>query len=618
MGPKLHSSTRPEVWTTRARARPSGPAIPFGAYLPKSFGAVGSDGIRGPVNMSMVRVVLAMLLAASLTVIGAGAAAADSTGHITGTVTGPDGAGLPEIWVTASLYDSARNMLTPVRSAWTRSDGTYDIAGVPAGSYVVDFAPSAQSYFIPEGYDDAATYATATPVEVTAGATTSGKDAQLSIGGRITGTVTGTGGVPLGRVRVTAYRKDGDAWTYVDYWNTNDAGGYTFAGLRPGTYRLWFSDSADADAPGTGAGYLAEYYDDAPSLASATDIVVTAGVTAGGRNARLAPGGHVTGTVTGAGGAPLSGIKVTAYQPVEGEGWWSRISITYTDAAGAYELVGLPTGSVQVGFADPTGAGYVPEFYDDAPTIEKAAGVKVTAGATTSGRDAALAIGGRITGTVTGSGGAALKDVQVSAYRDDGTGWQNVGYSFTDASGGYALPDLRVGTYRLEFQPILAGGGHFPEFYDDAATLATATDVVVHAGGTASGRNAQLTTTPKVTDLAPPPISEPPGPVTATPTRQITPIRKPRLTGRARFGTTLSLFSGTWTPPGATIAIQWLAGPKAVARATSPTLVLSGVLAKRVAGKRIAARITASYPGAAPVTVTLTARGRVKIPKVRR
>ena len=172
--------------------------------------------------------------------------------------------------------------------------------------------------------------------------------------------------------------------------------------------------------------------------------------------------GHITGTVTGGGGA-LEGIYVTAY----GSDDWDWVTNAYTDASGAYDLDGLDAGSYRVRFHDGAGE-YLDEWYNDKLDIFAAADVPVTDGQTTSGIDAALAAPGHITGTVTGGGGA-LEDVVVTAYQSDGWGsWDDVDETSTAADGTYDLDGLHTGSYRVEFHDW--SGEYLGEYYNDKPT----------------------------------------------------------------------------------------------------------------------------------------------------
>ena len=94
-----------------------------------------------------------------------------------------------------------------------------------------------------------------------------------------------------------------------------------------------------------------------------------------------------------------------------GPGWgWAQ-----TDASGTYTVTGLPAGTYKVQFSD--ASGYLEQWYNNKPDYESATEVQVSAGNTTTGIDARLIEGGKISGTVTGVGGIALNGVEVSRHR---------------------------------------------------------------------------------------------------------------------------------------------------------------------------------------------------------
>ena len=77
--------------------------------------------------------------------------------------------------------------------------------------------------------------------------------------------MTGTSG-PLAEVKVALYAFDGDYWQGVDlesaYTSTDADGEYTLT-VPPGDYRVGFNDY-EGD-------YVAEYFDDAPTVEDGTD-----------------------------------------------------------------------------------------------------------------------------------------------------------------------------------------------------------------------------------------------------------------------------------------------------------------------------------------------------------
>ena len=115
-------------------------------------------------------------------------------GSISGTVT--DVNGDPVEGIEVSTSDG---------SSLTTSDGSYLITGLIPGSYLVSFRDVddvADRGYLSEWYDDADNEGSATPVVVADGEVVAGIDAELSVGGSISGTVTGPDGSPVAAVRV--------------------------------------------------------------------------------------------------------------------------------------------------------------------------------------------------------------------------------------------------------------------------------------------------------------------------------------------------------------------------------------------------------------------------------
>ena len=266
-------------------------------------------------------------------------------------------------------------------------------------------------------------------------------------------------------------------------------GSYDLGGLTTGSYRIQFSDFS-----GT---YLPQYYSNKPTLALADDVVVSAGATTSGISAMLAVAGHISGTVTNASAVGLAGIWVYACRP-DGAGGWEQFAGDSTAADGSYDLGGLSTGSYRVEFRDWVGGAYAAQYYNNKPTLDLANAVAVTAGATTSGINAMLAVAGHVTGTVKNAGAS------VSA----ASGWPPTSPTAPAAGTGstasrprptaaYDLGGLPTGSYRIEFWD--GSGVYATQYYNNKPTLALADDVAVTAGATTSGINATLAAAGHVT-----------------------------------------------------------------------------------------------------------------------
>jgi 5-hydroxyisourate hydrolase-like protein (transthyretin family) len=428
----------------------------------------------------LVVIVIASLVGLAATVAVGLPAHAAGSGGISGTVTDRHGDPVQGVSVRAALVGNEAYGDYVV----TDTEGRYELTGMPTGSFHVGFATYRPGGMRVVHYLDAPTRATATPVDVVDGGTTTRIDQTVDTGASIAGTVTGAGGTALSGVTVAAYKQysPGGPWGAHFFATTGEDGAYRLAGLDEGTYRLGFTDGSGQHAP--------EYFADAASLDAALDIPVVEASRVVGKDAALATASHIVGTVTGTGGAPAEGVTVTAYQKAPGSSWRATITSTTTAANGSYDLGGLGAGTYRLGFSSYAG-GFVAEYWNDAETLEAAQDVVVVGGATAANRDAVLATSSHITGTVTDPGGAGLPNVSVQAYRNVGGSWSSVGWTSTDAQGHYDLGGLRAGTYRVGFS---AGqGGYVSEYWNDAATVTAAQDIAVGASQTVSGKDAGLT-----------------------------------------------------------------------------------------------------------------------------
>jgi Carboxypeptidase regulatory-like domain len=201
-------------------------------------------------------------------------------GEIEGTVTEASSphSSLESIEVTA--YEAGQNEF-PVGSAKTNASGKYTIVGLATGSYKVRFSPGVESglNFVTQYYQDKTSLETAEPVGVEQEHTTSNINAELQVGGEISGTVTDAWThTPLSNIYVFAI---GSGEAFAGVANTGASGGYTILGLASGVYKIEFIKL------GSGSPYILQYYNDESSLASANPVTVQQGSTTPGINAAL-------------------------------------------------------------------------------------------------------------------------------------------------------------------------------------------------------------------------------------------------------------------------------------------------------------------------------------------
>jgi PKD repeat protein len=380
------------------------------------------------------------------------------------------------------------------RCAETGAEGEYTVSGLVSGSYTVAFYVPDGLNYLTQFYNHKSTSHEAEVVSVTEGATTLGVNATMAVGGEIAGTVTdATTKADVADVEACPVTRSGG---YAgECATTSSSGAYTIMGLESGEYTVVFY-------PGVGQNYITQYYEDKPTSSEADGVSVTAGAATSGVDAAMLPAGEITGKVTAASSkAPLGGIEAC---PLTVGGGYEGPCAT-TNSGGEYAIVGLVTGEYKVEFYSTATLRYVTQFYDAEPASSQAKPIAVTAGSTASGIDAALVLGGQITGKVTGaSGGTSLSDIEISVYEANGE--QFIASTTTDAAGEYTVSGLGGGEYKLEFVPDYGGGNYLPQFYSDQPSLTAANPIKVAVEQTSSGIDAQLQTggeiTGKVTDAS--------------------------------------------------------------------------------------------------------------------
>lgn len=385
--------------------------------------------------------------------------------------------GAPIAGQTGSTYlvqaaDAGHSISCRVIAA--NSGGEYTISGLPSGSYNVSFAGEfEESNYLYQYFNGKSFENEATKVAVTSPHLTTGINAGMLTGGQIAGTVTAaSGGATLAGVLVCA--SETPSHHYNNCAVTNGSGAYVITSLGTGTYSVSFLPFL------TAGNYLSQ---------TVGGVAVTTGATSA-LNAALASGGQISGKVSGTeGGAEIEACadEVPNQFPV---------SCAITNGAGEYTISSLPTGKYKVEFIrNFSGGNYQPQFYKEQSSYAAATEVSVTAGSVTTGIDAAMLAGGRISGKVTAAvGGAPLEGIEVCAIEES----QYVSCTETNGSGEYAVVGLSSGKYKVAF---LSGCGLFgctnnylTQYYNGKVTLAEGEEVTVAAPGTVSNINAQMQT----------------------------------------------------------------------------------------------------------------------------
>jgi hypothetical protein len=441
-------------------------------YLTQYFDGARSRSAATPLQVT-----------AGSAVTGVGAAMQPG-GKITGTVT-DSATGLPVHAYVCALPTVHRG--GDERCVYSDGGGDYAVRGLHDGGYEVRFFPVAPDEdHVFEYYDDEPSKSEADPVSVAEGEVTSGIDAALSPGGKISGTVTDAQThEPIGGVEVCTV-------SYPRCAGTNDEGEYAIGGIPTGSYKLVFREWGNPDR------HVTVYYHDKPSAAEAQLVAVAAGQTSAGIDQEMQPGGRITGTVfqeqtsTGIGGIPVCATALNGFE--------SRC--TTTENSGEYTLAGLPAGDYRVHFSHseswpPGGAArWMPQYYDEADTAAAADPVQVSLGATTAGIDAHLREGARIEGQVTAAAtGKPVAGVGVCLQPVDPEVEFGEGCGYTGSDGTYTLEGIAAGEYLVAFIPGFmapVASDLARRFYDEADRRADATTISVAEGTAYPGVDAQL------------------------------------------------------------------------------------------------------------------------------
>lgn len=343
---------------------------------------------------------------------------ASAQGAISGNVTG-GGAALTGVEVR--IFNSSESFV----GSTTTSGGGYTVSGLAPGTYYAfAFVPSSgvtpAGDFVNALYSgvncvgapqQAGTYCrvnSGTPITVTSGVTSTA-NINLPIGGKISGKVT-AGGVGYAQTPVELHVDNGASTSRRLTAGTAVDGTYEFTRLPAGTYFVWGGNPSG----GPPSGHIAELHGDVacPSVGSSSVSIPTTGPGCSTANATattvalgatatadldLASGGAIAGNVRGDSGAFPPGVFGSAVNVWDASG--RLLGTTLSSAvSGDYAARGLPAGQYRIHVSR---SGYRSELYDDVScpsgdcfsVLGTGTPVTVAVGATTTGRDFALALG---------------------------------------------------------------------------------------------------------------------------------------------------------------------------------------------------------------------------------
>jgi DNA gyrase inhibitor GyrI len=291
-------------------------------------------------------------------------------GTITGTVTDGHGATLPWCDVTIELFSGGESS---VAVEYTLADGVYGVDGLPYGDYKVSFnrqgnTPNLSMVFDNDWFDQHPT-----PVTVNAAGTSPASvDAALPLPSLIRGTVTGHDVGPLAGIQVMAVIELWPLfWWDVAWSQTDEYGAYSLP-LPAGDYRVRFEDE--------NGDWVPEAWNDVLRVEDGVTIQLAAETTASGKDAELAPAGHIRGhlSVPDGAGYTLEDVWIVPFMVVNGQ-FGECVGGTTASETGDFDLGGLPFGEYVLDFQSRSGGGSSYEWYDDSASWEAATRIFVDA-----------------------------------------------------------------------------------------------------------------------------------------------------------------------------------------------------------------------------------------------
>lgn len=287
--------------------------------------------------------------------------ALDPGGAISGTVQA-QGSSTVLSSVTVQVYrQTGPASVAFVAQATTDGTGAYTVRGIPTGSYFAVAFPN--SAYIAEAFGgqpctscSSDVIVASTPIAVTAGATTTGRNFALDPAGAITGTITNSGGVPVTSASIIVV-SGGATPRQVASGFTNFNGTYSVVGLPQGSYYLYTTSGQFANQAYNNVACPNGSCSAAFAVANGAAVSVTGGGTTANINFTLAPLQGVPGAPIGFQAVSVGSTAVITWsQPSSG-----GAATSYVLEAGLSP--GTTIGSLPVGIASIVIPGVGPGTY---------------------------------------------------------------------------------------------------------------------------------------------------------------------------------------------------------------------------------------------------------------
>ncbi|HEX4467417.1 MAG TPA: carboxypeptidase regulatory-like domain-containing protein, partial [Solirubrobacteraceae bacterium] len=368
----------------------------------------------------------------------------------------------------------------------TNAKGEYTIGSLATGSYVIEFSavPVGGTEYAGQADGGVATFLEAQTLEATEGQTTQAGTEALSLGASFEGTVVDRAtGKPLKEAQICPLVITRQPT--LNCVETNAAGEYTFLGVHAGQYLI----TAEASF---GSGYALQFYPDVYREREAKPVVVSTGEHKKDIDFALEHGPRISGRITSAiTKVGVKDVEVCAFDPE----FEARIGprCESTSSNGEYTYEELSPGTYTLSFF-PEGSEFAEQFYNGRSFFGEGDQLVLGPETVLTNVDAVLALGGTITGTVRGNGGAPLAGSEVCAYvaaTEEFAGDCGV----SDSGGTYTIENLPTGTYKVEFSSETDNGvSYAAQFFGGSPSFTAGAAVSVTVGQTTAAVNETLVT----------------------------------------------------------------------------------------------------------------------------
>lgn len=293
-----------------------------------------------------------------------------------------------------------------------------------------------------------------------------------AIRGRITQAPGGT--TPIENVYVEVYQLTCPNYTSSALSGSN--GYYVLDSLPEGNY--WVNTYNDSI-------FLDLNWNNHPISGEFDTVKVVANDTTPNINFSLPVGGKITGKVTMP-GVFHNSLYVNATDTLTHANYYSHVELLPDTAS--YEIRRLPSGIYKVFTSDSDS--FLVKYYNDKSNWTSADPVTVTQGSTTPGINFTLALGGKITGTLTLPGASYVAAAVYARNTSTSVSYYGSAFNMAGNSASYAINGLPSGTYKVHTYNLQ---GYLDEYYNDKPNESSADLISVTAGSTHSNINITLT-----------------------------------------------------------------------------------------------------------------------------